>query len=123
MSTSTVTHIIDDISGVSGASPHTFALDGKVFEIDLIDDHWDQLQNRIVMFIEHSRAVKVAKVRGKNRTSKDDIFDIRCWSEWAGIKLPARGRIPKEHMDRYARARSVVQPGETFPWRKLKGEA
>lgn len=45
----------DDIDGTEGAAPVTFAFEGKQYEIDLNDEHQQQLRDALAVFIKAAR--------------------------------------------------------------------
>ena len=92
------TILIDDLDGSDGASPRTFAIGGKTYDIDLNDDNYNQLLDLLEPY------VSVGSVRRGAATVNvsSDAREIRAWAEDNGLLKPAsKGRVPHAVREAY----------------------
>jgi hypothetical protein len=96
---------VDDIDGSEAAGTVRFGLAGTDYEIDLSQEHADQLAAAIKPFIAAARRVQTARrpVRGA-RPARHDQSDVRAWARGEGLKISDRGRIPADVLARYESA-------------------
>lgn len=122
MATKTVR--IDDLDETEGAVTHGFSLDGTLYEIDLSEENYAILNERLEPFIKAARAVKgapatngharpkkastpAAKAPAKKVSAKRPTQDeIREWARRHGKKVSPRGRIPRDVVDAFEAART-----------------
>lgn len=98
--------LIDDLSGEPGATTTRFALDGRQYEIDLVDDR--DLRVKMAPWIAKSRIVEVRKKNvGKRRPgrTRHDMHRVRLWAKANHHAVPARGKIPPAIIEAYDRDR------------------
>ena len=98
MATKTLVQLTDDLDPSREATDTIrFALDRTEYEIDLSDDHINQLRSTFDKYIQHAR--KVGGRRGsapKARQSsgrRTDLQQVRQWAASNGVELSTRGRI------------------------------
>ena len=82
--------VTDDLDGTEGAKPYRFAWQNTVYEIDLNDEHRDELLRALQPFIDAGRR---AGRRTVPAASGDDRAAIRPRPRAPAPELPARGRI------------------------------
>ncbi|AAN12705.1 nucloid associated Lsr2-like [Mycobacterium phage Omega] len=104
--------LVDDITGEEGATTREFALAGEVYEIDLVNSTYEELEKALAGFIESARKIRGAKrshhaspTKAKPVASKtDQLGAIRDWAKKKGMKVSDRGRIPKDIVDAFDEA-------------------
>lgn len=109
MAKKTVVLLEDDIDGSEASQTVSFALDGTEYEIDLNDDHANELREVLERFTSAGRKVtggrgsKAASPRTSTRggpTAKA----VRKWATENGIQVNARGRIQADVVEQYEAA-------------------
>ncbi|MBV9292701.1 MAG: Lsr2 family protein [Frankiales bacterium] len=90
-----------------------FSLDGSSYEIDVCDQHAQELRDSFARYVGVARR---ASGRGPGRPSgggsgrrrrnrgSGDAARIREWARNQGLAVPERGRIPADLAERYAAA-------------------
>ncbi|MFF7245710.1 Lsr2 family protein [Embleya sp. NPDC008237] len=105
-----VTLYTDDVTGETGEdiATHTFALDGVTYEIDLGEDTYQQLLDKLAPYFGAARKTGTAARRGRKgaRTTGQgpDPVKVREWARSQGIDVNARGRVPADLIERYQAA-------------------
>jgi Lsr2 len=96
---------VDDIDGSEAAGTVRFGLGGHDYEIDLSQQHADELRAAISPFLEVARKVPSARrpVRAA-RAARHDQSDVRAWARSEGLKISDRGRIPADVLAKYESA-------------------
>lgn len=102
MAHKTVVQLIDDLDGTTSDTVRTveFGLDGVTYEIDLNDDHANQLRGYLAEFIASARRAGRLR-RGTARQpngavhSREESQVIREWARRSGFAISKWGRIPK----------------------------
>ena len=96
---------VDDIDGSEAAGTVRFGLGGTDYEIDLSQQHADQLTAAITPFIAAARKVPTTRrpARGA-RAVRHDQSDVRVWARGEGLKISDRGRIPADVLAKYEAA-------------------
>lgn len=99
MASKTITILIDDLTGEEGGdvTPVTFALNGKVYAMDLSAKSLGSLEQAISPFVAKAKRVSRA---GDKLTSRA-YGPVREWLEANGYTVPARGRIPGKMIEAY----------------------
>lgn len=100
--------LVDDFTGESGATTTRFSLDGKHYEIELVDDR--DLRDRMAPWIAKSRIVKKRNgnmVQQPNGRSHRDMHRIRLWARANHYCVPARGKIPPAIIEAFDRDRAA----------------
>jgi hypothetical protein len=112
MAQHTIVQLVDDLDGTNSDTVHTveFGLDGVTYEIDLNDDHANQLHDRLATFIGSARrtggrrrsgtATMTPQVNGSGRT-REQTHAIREWANQNGYQVADRGRIPAAVIDAF----------------------
>ncbi|MGH3264721.1 MAG: histone-like nucleoid-structuring protein Lsr2, partial [Trebonia sp.] len=96
------TLFIDDIDGGQAQGTVRFALDGTEYEIDLNEEHSEELRSALGKYVTHARKVSgIARRagRGVGRGARglgtvQNTTEIRNWARENGIDIKDRGRVP-----------------------------
>lgn len=122
MASRTIVQLIDDIDGTDASETVSFGLDGVTYEIDLRDEHAEQLRTALGEWTVHARRVagrvstkKVAtvtasptkKVQNMNgtRNGKHSPREMRDWARSNGFEdVPDKGRVSQVIQDAFAAA-------------------
>ena len=119
-----VTVFIDDVTGDEMESGETvdFALDGVQYQIDLSEEHADELRKAFAPYVLSGRRTGGRYARsggasagrprrsadsgspGTSSRSKRDTQAIREWAQANGHKVSDRGRIPASVLQAYEAA-------------------
>lgn len=87
-----------------------FGIDGVEYEIDLGGPNQDRLREILDEYVQAGRRTGGSTVRkgrkqstgaGSSTNSRAENAAIREWAEASGIDVNARGRLPKEVIERY----------------------
>ncbi|MFC4498451.1 MULTISPECIES: histone-like nucleoid-structuring protein Lsr2 [Streptomyces] len=114
----TIITLVDDLdpSGETEADETvTFGLDGVTYEIDLTSENAHVLRSRLKEFKQAGRVVKTSGKRASQSTATPagdgatysrhqggvDPAAVRAWAKQQGLKMPERGRVPKEVKEAY----------------------
>ncbi|WP_110588287.1 histone-like nucleoid-structuring protein Lsr2 [Microbacterium suaedae] len=103
--------LVDDIDGTvleigQGESVH-FSLDGKSYEIDLTDEHANEIREALAPFIKAGRRATggTRGTRGRSTSgaasAKYDLAAVRAWARENGHEVSDRGRIPAAILEAY----------------------
>jgi hypothetical protein len=96
---------VDDIDGSEAAGTMRFGLGGHDYEIDLSQQHADELRAAISPFLAVARKVPSARRPARAaRAARHDQSDVRAWARGEGLKISDRGRIPADVLARYESA-------------------
>ena len=119
-----VTVFIDDVTGDELESGETvnFALDGVEYQIDLSEEHADELRKALAPYVLKGRRTGGRYARGGGASagrarrspesassgtggrSRRDTQAIREWAQANGHKVSDRGRIPASVVEAYEAA-------------------
>ena len=119
-----VTVFIDDVTGdeLEGGETVNFALDGVEYQIDLSEEHADELRKAFAPYVLKGRRTggryagggraSAGRPRrsadsdspGTSGRSKRDTQAIREWAQANGHKVSDRGRIPATVVEAYETA-------------------
>jgi Lsr2 len=99
----------DDVDGGGAAETVAFALDGRMYEVDLNEKNAAKLRKAMAPWIDAGRRVgRVPRQGGVSRsgaaTGSGNAAEIRAWAVEAGYEVSARGRIPADVMTGYQAA-------------------
>jgi hypothetical protein len=77
----------------------SFGLDGTDYEIDLNEEHIDQLRGGLMPYIKAGRKVEAGPARRQTsaapkRSARGDLGEARAWLAEHGYPVKERGRIP-----------------------------
>lgn len=100
--------LVDDIDGGDASETVSFGLDGVDYEIDLSEQHANELREALALYVGHGRRTGGRK-RGGQRAAGGgkegpSASDIREWARENGWDVPARGRVSAEVREAYAAA-------------------
>jgi hypothetical protein len=116
MAQRTVIRFIDDLDDteiVDGVGETiTFALDGRQYEIDLTNDHADEMRAVLDRYVRAARKVggRQGRARAKATATKAAaVVDnspqaVRAWAKAKKIDVSPRGRIPQSVVERFRAA-------------------
>jgi uncharacterized membrane protein len=116
MAQRTVIRLVDDLDGteiVDGAGETvTFALDSGQYEIDLTNDHADEMRAALDHYVRSARKVggRHRRARGAATVAKAappvdySAQAVRVWARANKIDVSPRGRIPQSVVDRFRAA-------------------
>jgi hypothetical protein len=96
---------VDDIDGSEAVGTVRFGLGGSEYEIDLSQEHADQLAAAVGPYLAAAR--KVASARrpaAKARPPRHDQSEVRAWAREQGLAVSDRGRIPADVLAKYESA-------------------
>lgn len=111
--------LIDDIDGTGADETLTFAIDGRMYEIDLSVSNATALRAAIEPYRQHARlrgrARAITRAKGHKHTTTSApathtnaaptvSAQIRAWAHTQGLTVPAMGRIPQAVIDAYRNA-------------------
>ena len=108
-----ITVISDDLTGEEGAETILFAIDGRAYQIDLVEKNADEMREAFAKYTAAGRMVgrgtgtplpTIAATRlpkGGSRTDPQMLQRLRTWAAENDISLPQRGRIPKDIVAQY----------------------
>ena len=101
MATKTVVSVVDDIDGSESAETVAFTYKGSTYEIDLAPKNREALDAALAPFISAARST--GRRNGARRTSRGgDAAAVRAWAAENGVDVSARGRIPRDVLDKFA---------------------
>ena len=109
MATRTSVLLEDDLSGGAADETVGFAVDGKVFEIDLSAKNADKLRKVLAPYVNAGRRAGRIAVAGRKAPSQangsaGEAAAMREWARANGYDVSSRGRIPAEIRDAYLSA-------------------
>lgn len=101
--------VIDDIDGTEGAQTISFALEGVAYEIDLSDEHADELRDALSTYIEHGRRASgrrssAPRSTGRTNASRQLTAKMREWARENGHQVSDRGRLSADIVAAYEAA-------------------
>jgi len=96
-------HVIvtDDLDGAEGARTYRFAWQDASYEIDLTDEHRDELLRALAPYIDAGRRLRGGRRPSTARGAGEDQAAVRAWARESGFEVSDRGRIPKKVLDAY----------------------
>ncbi len=102
---------LDDAEIVDGAGETvSFGLDGRRYEIDLTNDHADELRATLDRYVRAARKVGGRQNRARANVAKATAPTdyspqaVRAWAKANKIKVSPRGRIPQSVVDQFRAA-------------------
>jgi hypothetical protein len=112
----TVIRLVDDLDDteiVDGAGETVnFALDGRQYEIDLTNDHADEMRAALAHYVRTARKVGGQQARARTTVAGAKAAApvdysaqaVRAWAKANKIDVSPRGRIPQSVVDRFRAA-------------------
>ncbi|WP_082874401.1 Lsr2 family protein [Arthrobacter sp. OY3WO11] len=108
MARKVVTLLEDDLDGSEASETVSFALDGSEYEIDLNNDHANELREAFARFTNAGRRVSGGRGRPAGRKSAShggpDAKAVRLWAAEQGLQVNTRGRIQADIVEKYEAA-------------------
>ncbi|MDQ0672952.1 hypothetical protein QFZ36_000513 [Pseudarthrobacter siccitolerans] len=107
MAKKTVVILSDDLDGSEANETIKFGLDGTEYEIDLNNDHANELRQALERFTNAGRKTSGGRGRPAGRKSSGSGVDTRAVRLWAldnGFKVNTRGRIQADILEKYEAA-------------------
>jgi hypothetical protein len=103
----TTVTLVDDLDGNEADEQVEFAVDGKVYEIDLSAANSAKLRDALAPFVSAAR-----RTGGRRRSTSGTVTvrpsvdreqnqAIREWAQQRGMKISERGRIPSNVLEAY----------------------
>ncbi|MEO7195774.1 MAG: Lsr2 family protein [Pseudonocardiaceae bacterium] len=101
-----ITTLVCDVTGAEAAETINFGIDGKMYEIDLAENHAGILRDILGDYVEVARRAgkltttstgsrRSAAVSGE-RARRPDLSEVRAWARQEGYSVSARGRVSAE---------------------------
>ena len=95
--------IVSDLSGETSAKTHRLALDNVVYELDMTDAEYADLEAALSRFTRVARRETAGRTgltqRGSSnsqaRRSRSAVSAIKQWGRDNDWQVPERGRLPK----------------------------
>jgi hypothetical protein len=112
----TVIRFVDDLDDTEivdgGGETVNFALDGRRYEIDLTNDHANEMRAALDRYVRAARKVggrqsraRVTASRARAAVAADySPQAVRAWATANRIDVSPRGRIPQSVVDRFRAA-------------------
>lgn len=110
MAQRTVTILTDDLDGTESNDIETvnFALYGVTYEVDLNKENREKFAEALRPYVQASRkAPKSESSIQKARAAANRDYDpkeVRAWAEANKVKVPAKGRIPADVVEKFKAA-------------------
>ncbi len=107
MARRTIVHLEDDLSGGEAEESVRFALDGRLFEIDLSEKNAAQLREILAPYIGAGRPVRAARGAERRSAGREGDLDpatVRSWASANGYTVSTRGRVSRELREAYRAA-------------------
>ncbi|MDQ0923324.1 hypothetical protein QF038_001832 [Pseudarthrobacter sp. W1I19] len=107
MAQKTVVILSDDIDGSEASETIRFSLDNAEYEIDLNDEHANELREALQRFTQAARKTSGGRGRPAGRKSSGSGLDtkaVRLWAIENGYSVNTRGRIQQDIIEKYQAA-------------------
>ena len=104
MARMTTVVLTDDVDGQPATQTVRFGLDGTAYEIDLTDEHAEQMRAAVERYVQAARPIRggqATQVRRGSRGSDYDPKAVRAWAAAHAVEIPARGRIPNAIVEKF----------------------
>jgi len=88
------TIIASDLSGKPDASPVSFSIGSRSYEIDLTQQESEELIELLRPYTDVARLAPLA-------AQEYDPADVRAWAQTKGIEISPRGRIKRSVLSQY----------------------
>lgn len=92
--------ITDDLDGSEGARTYAFSWQQGRYEIDLSDEHRDELLAALAPYIQAARRVGRASASTTTK-ARTDGAEVRAWARANGHDVSDRGKIPAAVLKAY----------------------
>ncbi len=113
MAQKTLVYLVDDLDDTviknGDGQIVSFGLDGTAYEIDLTNEHADELREALARYVQAARKTgsdRAARTTRRARPSKTDVSStaVREWAKANGIEVSPRGRIPQKVVEQFRAA-------------------
>lgn len=107
MARKTVIILEDDLDGSEASETVQFAIDGTEYEIDLNEEHANELRQALGRFADAARKSTGGRGRSVGRRPSSRSSDAKAIRQWAldkGLKVNTRGRIQADIVEQYQAA-------------------
>ncbi|MDQ0867464.1 histone-like nucleoid-structuring protein Lsr2 [Arthrobacter globiformis] len=107
MARKTVIILEDDLDGSEASEEVQFAIDGTEYEIDLNEEHADELRQALGRFANAARKSSGGRGRPTGRRAPAGGIDAKAIRQWAldkGLQVNSRGRIQADIVEQYQAA-------------------
>ncbi len=108
MAKRTVILLEDDIGGSEANETLSFALDGTEYEIDLNNEHANELRQTLERFTTAARKTAGRSIRPAARKSSSqgapNAKAVRLWAIENGLQVNTRGRIQSDIVEKFEAA-------------------
>ncbi|BEP14341.1 Lsr2 family protein [Acidothermaceae bacterium B102] len=107
---------VHDDDTTPGTETISFSLDGTSYEIDVCDDHAEELRDAVAPYVGAGRRIGGARsgrrssaparaaARPAATSDRQRAGDIRAWAKSQGLNVNERGRIPATIVAQYEAA-------------------
>lgn len=107
---------VHDDDTTPGTETISFSLDGTSYEIDVCDDHAEELRDAVAPYVGAGRRIGGARAGRRSSTpsraaarpaatsDRQRAGDIRAWAKSQGLNVNERGRIPAAIVSQYEAA-------------------
>lgn len=105
----TIVVLEDDLDGSEASETLNFGVDGTEYEIDLNDQHANELREVLRHYTDVARKTPGGRGRlagRKSTTGGTDSKAIRMWAVENGLQVNTRGRIQADIVEKYQAAHS-----------------
>jgi nucleoid-associated protein Lsr2 len=113
MAQQTIVRLVDDLDETvierGDGQTVKFGLDGTSYELDLTNEHADELREAFSRYVKAARksgGQKSTVSKPSRTSSKSDVSPqaVREWAKANKVELSARGRIPQSVIDQFRTA-------------------
>jgi len=88
--------LVDDLDGSTAAETIRFGVDGLHYEVDLSEEHIQDLKDALEPYIKAGRRAMPY--------SAEDASEIRQWAQKKGFQVSDRGRLNQDIIAAYRKA-------------------
>ena len=104
----TIVELLDDFDGTSSATTVDFSFEGVQYEIELSDEHLEEMREYLAPYIDHARKVgsrhRPPAPKQRVAAKKVDNKAVRAWAVEQRIEVSRTGRIPASVVEQYEAA-------------------
>ena len=113
MAQKTITQLVDDLDDTpleAGAGQTvSFSIGSQAYEIDLTDEHADELREAFSRYVNAGRKVggrAAPRTSAQTKPATSDVSPraVREWAKANKVQLSPRGRIPQSVIDQFKAA-------------------
>lgn len=107
MAKSIITKITDDLDGSDDARTIKFGFDGDLYEIDLNEQHYNEMKDFLAPFIKaglKAPSARAPRTPSATKQSREELQRVRAWAKGQGMAVNDRGRVSQVVQDAYYQA-------------------